>query len=68
MVEEPYSDQTVRTEITMMMMMRRRNHVGLKNNDGGMFWRAMEGSSERETHQKERGTESTRDSEKERKK
>ena len=49
MVEEPYSDQTVGMEITMMMMTR-RNHVGLKNNDGGMFWQAMEGSSERETH------------------
>ena len=40
--------------------------MGLKNNDGGMFWQAMEGSSKRETHQKERGTESTRESEKER--
>ena len=67
MVEEPYSDQTIGMEITMMMMTR-RNHVGLKNNDGGMFWQAMEGSSKRETHQKERGTESTRESEKERKK
>ena len=36
MVEEPYSDRTVGMEITAMMMMR-REHVGLENNDGGMF-------------------------------
>ena len=36
MVEELYSDQTVRMEIIAMMIMRREN-VGLENNDGGMF-------------------------------
>ena len=64
MVEEPYSDQTVGMEITAMMMMR-REHVGFENNDGGMFWRAKEGLLEKERHQKERGIESTKESEKE---
>ena len=63
MVEELYSDWTVGMEITAMMVMRKK-HMGLENN-GGMFWRAMEGLPERERHQKERGTESTRESEKE---
>ena len=37
MVEEPYSDRTIRMEITVMMMMR-SEHVGLENNGGNMFW------------------------------
>ena len=64
MVEELYSDQTMGMEI-MAMMMTRREHVGFENNDGGMFWRAMEGLLEKERHQKERGIESTKESEKE---
>ena len=63
MVEELYLDWTVGMEITAMMVMRKK-HMGLENN-GAMFWRAMEGLPERERHQKERGTESTRESEKE---
>ena len=51
--------------MAMMMMMMRRKHVGFENNDGGMFWRAMEGLLEKERHQKERGIESTKESEKE---
>ena len=53
MVEEPYSNRTVGMEITAMMMTR-REHVGLENNGGGMFWRAMEGMPERETLEGER--------------
>ena len=64
MVEELYSDQTMGMEI-MAMMMTRREHVGFENNDGGMFWQAMEGLLEKERHQKERGTKSTKESEKE---
>ena len=40
-------------EITTIMMTR-REHVGLENNGGGMFWRAMEGMPERETLEGER--------------
>ena len=66
MVEERYLDQTMGMEImAMMMMMMRREHVGFENNDGGMFWRAKEGLLEKERHQKERGIESTKESEKE---
>ena len=53
MVEEPYSDRIVGMEITAMMMTR-REHVGLENNGGDMFWRAMEGLPERETTKGER--------------
>ena len=66
MVEERYSDQTMGMEImAMMMMMMRREHVGFENNNGDMFWRAMEGLLEKERHQKERRIESTKESEKE---
>ena len=37
MVEELYSDRTVGMEITVIMMTR-REHVGLENNGGSMFW------------------------------
>ena len=60
MVEEPYSDRTVGMEITAMMMTR-REHVGLENNGGNMFWRAMEGSPERETPEGERDREHKRE-------
>ena len=59
MVEEPYSDRTVGMEITTMMMTR-REHVGLENNGGDMFWRAMEGLPERETPEGERDGEHER--------
>ena len=60
MVEEPYSNRTVGMEITAMMMTR-REHVGLENNGGGMFWRAMEGMPERETPEGERDGEHERE-------
>ena len=60
MVEEPYSDRTVGMEITAMMMTR-REHVGLENNGGNMFWRAMEGLPERETPERERDREYKRE-------
>ena len=60
MVEEPYSDRTVGMEITAMMMTR-REHVGLENNGGNMFWRAMEGLPERETPEGERDEEHKRE-------
>ena len=60
MVEEPYSDQIVGMEITAMMMTR-REHVGLENNDGDMFWQAMEGLPERETTKGERDREHKRE-------
>ena len=53
MVEEPYLDRIVGMEITAMMMMM-REHVGLENNGGGMFWRATEGLPKRETPEGER--------------
>ena len=56
MVEEPYSDRTVGMEITVIMMTR-REHVGLENNGGSMFWRAMEDLPERETPEGERDRE-----------
>ena len=62
MVEERYLDQTMGMEImAMMMMMMRREHVGFENNDGGMFWRAMEGLPERETPERERDGEQERE-------
>ena len=61
MVEEPYSNRTVGMEITAMMMTR-REHVGLENNGGGMFWRAMEGMPERETPEGGRDGEHERES------
>ena len=60
MVEEPYSDRTVGMEITAMMMTR-REHVGLENNGGDMFWRAMEGLPKRETTKGERDREHERE-------
>ena len=51
-VEELYSDRTMGMEITAMMMTR-REHVGLENNGGGMFWQAMEGLPERDTRRRE---------------
>ena len=60
MVEEPYSDWIMGMEITAMMMTR-REHVGLENNGGGMFWRAMEGLPERETPERERDGEQERE-------
>ena len=60
MVEEPYSNRTVGMEITAMMMTR-REHVGLENNGGNMFWRAMEGLPERETPEGERDREHKRE-------
>ena len=60
MVEEPYSDRMVGMEITVMMMTRRK-HVGLENNDGGMFWRAMEGLPKRETPEGEKDGEHKRE-------
>ena len=53
MVEELYSNRTMGMEITTMMMTK-REYVGLKNNNDGMFWRAMEGLPERETPEGER--------------
>ena len=53
MVEELYSDRIVEMEI-MMMMTTRREHVGLENNGGDMFWRAMEGLLERGQRARER--------------
>ena len=37
MVEELYSDRTMGMEITTMMMTK-REFLGLKNNNDGMFW------------------------------
>ena len=60
MIEEPYSDRIVGMEI-MAMMMRRREHVGLENNDSNMFWRAMEGSPEERDTRRREVTESIRE-------
>ena len=60
MVEELYSNRTMGMEITTMMMTK-REYVGLKNNNDGMFWRAMEGLPERETPEGERDEEHKRE-------
>ena len=60
MVEELYSNRTMGMEITTMMMTK-REYVGLKNNNDGMFWRAMEGLPERETPERERDGEHERE-------
>ena len=60
MVEELHSNRTMGMEITTMMTTK-REYVGLKNNNDGMFWRAMEGLPERETPEGERDGEHKRE-------
>ena len=47
-------------EITTIMMTR-REHMGLENNGGGMFWRTMEDLPKRETPKGERDGEHERE-------